>query len=74
MEQRYAQHGEGKDNKEMGECATDEVEELSPMFPGGNMTIKVFSWQRTRMPCPLWTWSLRSCTQVQGAPDLACCD
>lgn len=36
------------------------------------MAIKVFSWQRTRMPCPLW--SLRSCAQVQGVPDLACCD
>lgn len=56
----------------MGECATNEVEELSLMLPGGNMAIKVFSWQRTRMPCPLW--SLRSCAQVQGVPDLACCD
>ena len=58
----------------MGECSTDEVEELSPMFPGGNMAIEVFSWQRIRMPCPLWAWSLRSCAQVKGVPDIACCD
>ncbi|XP_044777838.1 neurabin-2 isoform X2 [Neomonachus schauinslandi] len=40
MEQRYAQYGE--DDEETGEYATDEDEELSPTFPGGEMAIEVF--------------------------------
>ncbi|KFO34955.1 Neurabin-2 [Fukomys damarensis] len=40
MEQRYAQYAE--DDEETGEYATDEDEELSPTFPGGEMAIEVF--------------------------------
>ncbi|CAK6438304.1 unnamed protein product [Pipistrellus nathusii] len=40
MEQRYAQYGE--EDEETGEYATDEDEELSPTFPGGEMAIEVF--------------------------------
>lgn len=40
MEQRYAQYGE--DDEETGEYATDEEEELSPTFPGGEVAIEVF--------------------------------
>ncbi|XP_075417755.1 neurabin-2 isoform X2 [Tenrec ecaudatus] len=40
MEQRYSQYGE--DDEETGEYATDEDEELSPTFPGGEMAIEVF--------------------------------
>ncbi|KAM6298200.1 neurabin-2-like, partial [Podargus strigoides] len=40
MEQRYTQYTE--DDEETGEYATDEEEEMSPMFPGGEMAIEVF--------------------------------
>ncbi|XP_078501367.1 neurabin-2 [Lissotriton helveticus] len=40
MEQRYAQYTE--EDEETGEYATDEDEEMSPMFPGGDMAIEVF--------------------------------
>ncbi|XP_064030756.1 neurabin-2 isoform X2 [Pogoniulus pusillus] len=40
IEQRYAQYTE--DDEETGEYATDEEEEMSPMFPGGEMAIEVF--------------------------------
>ncbi|NXM26518.1 NEB2 protein, partial [Oxyruncus cristatus] len=40
IEQRYTQYTE--DDEETGEYATDEEEEMSPMFPGGEMAIEVF--------------------------------
>ncbi|XP_039596214.1 neurabin-2 [Polypterus senegalus] len=40
MEQRYAQYVEDED--ETGEYATDEEEEMSPMFPNAEMAIEVF--------------------------------
>ncbi|XP_015217630.2 neurabin-2 isoform X1 [Lepisosteus oculatus] len=40
MEQRYAQYVEDED--ETGEYATDEEEEMSPMFPSAEMAIEVF--------------------------------
>ncbi|NXY25586.1 NEB2 protein, partial [Atrichornis clamosus] len=40
MEQRYSQYTE--DDEETGEYATDEEEEMSPMFPSGEMAIEVF--------------------------------
>ncbi|NXX46458.1 NEB2 protein, partial [Tricholaema leucomelas] len=40
IEQRYTQYAE--DDEETGEYATDEEEEMSPMFPGGEMAIEVF--------------------------------
>ncbi|NXB03368.1 NEB2 protein, partial [Cnemophilus loriae] len=40
MEQRYTQYTE--DDEETGEYATDEEEEMSPMFPSGEMAIEVF--------------------------------
>ncbi|NWV39345.1 NEB2 protein, partial [Grantiella picta] len=40
MEQRYTQYAE--DDEETGEYATDEEEEMSPMFPSGEMAIEVF--------------------------------
>ncbi|XP_066837886.1 neurabin-2 [Anser cygnoides] len=40
IEQRYTQYTE--DDEETGEYATDEEEEMSPMFPSGEMAIEVF--------------------------------
>ncbi|XP_019403975.1 PREDICTED: neurabin-2 [Crocodylus porosus] len=40
MEQRYTQYTE--DDEETGEYATDEDEEMSPMFPSSEMAIEVF--------------------------------
>ncbi|NWI18865.1 NEB2 protein, partial [Crypturellus soui] len=40
IEQRYTQYGE--DDEETGEYATDEEEEMSPMFPSSEMAIEVF--------------------------------
>ncbi|XP_054032643.1 neurabin-2 [Dryobates pubescens] len=40
MEQRYSQYAE--EDEETGEYATDDEEEMSPMFPGGEMAIEVF--------------------------------
>ncbi|XP_033911642.3 neurabin-2 [Acipenser ruthenus] len=40
MEQRYAQYVENED--ETGEYATDEEDEMSPMFPSAEMAIEVF--------------------------------
>ncbi|XP_061873009.1 neurabin-2-like isoform X2 [Colius striatus] len=40
MEQQYTQYTE--DDEETGEYATDEEEEMSPMFPSGEMAIEVF--------------------------------
>ncbi|NXX79897.1 NEB2 protein, partial [Urocolius indicus] len=40
MEQQYIQYTE--DDEETGEYATDEEEEMSPMFPSGEMAIEVF--------------------------------
>ncbi|XP_028930747.1 neurabin-2 [Ornithorhynchus anatinus] len=40
MEQRYAQYAE--DDEETGEYATDEEDEMSPMFPSSEMAIEVF--------------------------------
>ncbi|NXI67242.1 NEB2 protein, partial [Anseranas semipalmata] len=40
IEQRYTQYTE--DDGETGEYATDEEEEMSPMFPSGEMAIEVF--------------------------------
>ncbi|XP_033926236.1 neurabin-2 [Melopsittacus undulatus] len=40
MEQRYSQYTE--DDEETGEYATDEEEEMSPMFPSAEMAIEVF--------------------------------
>ncbi|KAM8795380.1 neurabin-2 [Eudromia elegans] len=40
MEQRYTQYAE--DDEETGEYATDEEEEMSPMFPSSEMAIEVF--------------------------------
>ncbi|NWR95278.1 NEB2 protein, partial [Furnarius figulus] len=40
IEQRYTHYTE--DDEETGEYATDEEEEMSPMFPSGEMAIEVF--------------------------------
>ncbi|XP_074835363.1 neurabin-2 [Carettochelys insculpta] len=40
MEQRYSQYTE--EDEETGEYATDEEEEMSPMFPSSEMAIEVF--------------------------------
>uniref|UniRef100_K7GB94 Protein phosphatase 1 regulatory subunit 9B n=1 Tax=Pelodiscus sinensis TaxID=13735 RepID=K7GB94_PELSI len=40
MEQRYTQYAE--EDEETGEYATDEEEEMSPMFPSSEMAIEVF--------------------------------
>ncbi|NWU50208.1 NEB2 protein, partial [Dromas ardeola] len=40
IEQRYTQYTE--DDEETGEYATDEEEEMSPMFPSSEMAIEVF--------------------------------